>query len=140
MRQLRRIGLSTALLLTLAIAATAIEPTTIAFSWDYNLAINPDVVGFQIFEVDCGQITAGACDFADPGGQRTLVATAALPSPPLLPDAGGFAVFSTDVVPDKTGRKFFVAIAATVETLIFSRDSNVVSVVIKPDPTRNLRK
>lgn len=123
-----------------AVTAAAIEPTVITFSWDYKLADNPDVVGFQVFEVDCGQISAGVCDFADPAGQRLVVATVALPSPLPVPGPDGFAVFSTDVVPDKTGRKYFVAIATTIELLIFSRDSNVVSVVIKPDPTRNLRK
>ena len=110
-----------------AVALVALQPATITFTWDYNLAANVGVTGFQLFTLK------------NDGSHDQLVATVPLPSPLPVPAADGFAVFSADVVPDRTGRRDFVAIAVTADLLVFSVDSNIRSEVVKPDKTRNLR-
>jgi hypothetical protein len=110
-----------------AVALVALQPATIAFSWDYNLAANNGVTGFQLFTLK------------NDGSHDQLVANVPLPSPLPTPAPDGFAVFTADVTPDKTGRRDFVAVATTADSSIFSDDSNVASVVVKPDVPRNVR-
>lgn len=110
-----------------AVALVALQPATIAFSWDYNLAANVGVTGFQLFTLQ------------NDGTHGTLVADVPLPSPLPTPAPDGFAVFTADVIPDRTGRRDFVAIATTADLSIFSDDSNIASVVVKPDVPRNVR-
>ena len=114
-------------LLFIAMSLIALQPSTITFTWDYNLAENVGVTGFQLFTLK------------NDGSHDQLVATVPLPSPLPVPGADGFAVFSANVVPDRTGRRDFVAIAVTADASIFSIDSNIRSEVVKPDKTRNLR-
>ena len=114
-------------LILLATSIIALQPSTITFTWDYNLAENVGVTGFQLFTLK------------NDGSHDQLVASVPLPSPLPVPGADGFAVFSADVVPDRTGRRDFVAIAITADASIFSIDSNIRTEVIKPDKTRNLR-
>ena len=105
----------------------ALQPATITFTWDYNLSENVGVTGFQLFTLK------------NDGSHDQLVSDVPLPSPLPIPGPDGFAVFSTDVVPDRTGRRDFVAIAVTADLLVFSVDSNIRSEVVKPDKPRNLR-
>ncbi|KKL85103.1 hypothetical protein LCGC14_1958110 [marine sediment metagenome] len=105
----------------------ALQPATITFTWDYNLSENVGVTGFQLFTLK------------NDGSHDQLVANVPLPSPLPVPGADGFAVFSANVVPDRTGRRDFVAIAVTADLLVFSVDSNIRSEVVKPDKVRNLR-
>jgi hypothetical protein len=114
-------------LLLLASLAFALQPSTITFTWDYNLAENVGVTGFQLFTLK------------NDGSHDQPVANVPLPSPLPIPGPDGFAVFSADVVPDRTGRRDFVAIAVTADASIFSIDSNIRSEVVKPDKARSLR-
>ena len=105
----------------------ALDPGTIPFSWDYNLSANNGVRGFQIFTLN------------NDGTHGALVAE--VPLPPLLPaeDETGFAVYTAEVVPDKTGRREFVVVVITADPNVFSDDSNVVAKVIKPDTGKLFR-
>jgi hypothetical protein len=110
-----------------AVAMLALQPATITFTWDYNLAANQGVTGFELFTLK------------NDGTHDQLVASVPLPSPLPTPAPDGFAVFSADVIPDRTGRRDFVAIAVTADVTVFSIDSNIESRIVKPDKTRNLR-
>ena len=110
-----------------AVTLLALQPAIITFTWDYNLAANNGVTGFQLFTLQ------------NDGTHGTLVADVPLPSPLPTPGPDGFAVFTADVTPDRTGRRDFVAIAVTADATIFSIDSNIESRVVKPDPPRNVR-
>lgn len=110
-----------------AVALIALQPATITFTWDYNLTQNVGVTGFQLFTLK------------NDGSHDQLVGDVPLPSPLPTPAPDGFAVFTADVVPDRTGRRDFVAIAVTADSLVFSIDSNIISEVVKPDPPRNVR-
>lgn len=112
--------------LLFAMMAGAITPRTVTLAWDYNLAENPDVNAFRLIHVESN-------------GTRTNVLDVPLPSPLPAPGADGFATFTADVVPDKTGRWDFVCVALTAAPSIFSVDSNVATAIVKPDPPRNLR-
>ena len=114
-------------LISLSVPAFALDPASIQFSWDYNLSENVGVTGFQLFTL------------SNDGTHDQLVADVPLPFPLPPPDANGFGVFTTNLTPDRTGRRDFVAIAITGETNIFSLDSNTTSVVVKPETPRNLR-
>ena len=124
---MKKAALLLAGLILLATSILALQPSTINFTWDYNLSENVGVTGFQLFTLK------------NDGSHDQLVANVPLPSPLPVPGADGFAVFSTNVVPDRTGRRDFVAIAVTADASIFSIDSNIRSEVVKPDKTRNLR-
>ena len=115
------------LLLSMSTAAFALDPANISFTWDYNLSENVGVTGFQLFTLQ------------NDGTHAQLVADVPLPSLLPTPDPDGFAVFSTDLTPDKTGRREFVAIAITADPTIFSLDSNIVAKIVKPDNPRNTR-
>ena len=125
---MKKAALLLAGLILLATSILALQPSTITFTWDYNLAENVGVTGFQLFTLK------------NDGTHDQLVADVPLPNPLPVPGPDGFAVFSADVVPDRTGRREFVAVAITADLLVFAIDSNIVSSVVKPDPTRNLRK
>ena len=115
------------ILLLVSTAAFALDPATISLTWDYNLSENVGVTGFQLFTLQ------------NDGTHDQLVADVPLPSPLPTPEPDGFALFSTDLTPDKTGRREFVAIAVTTDPTIFSLDSNIVVKIVKPDNPRNTR-
>ena len=126
MRMIKAVGLLVGLIL-LATTLIALQPSTITFQWDYNLATNSGVTGFQLFTLQ------------NDGSHGALLATVPLPSPLPIPGPAGFAVFTAEVIPDRTGRREFVVVVITADPLIFSMDSSIVSKVVRPDPPRNPR-
>jgi hypothetical protein len=115
------------LLFSFSTLAYALDPAVIGLALDYNLSSNPGVTGFKIFALN------------NDGTHGALVADVPLPSPLPPEDATGFATYTTQVQPDKTGKREFVAIAITNDSTIFSDNSNIAVVIVKPDNPKNLR-
>lgn len=125
MMKKRLLGLLLGLLLSTS--TLALDPSTITLAWDYNLSANTGVTGFQLFTLK------------NDGTHAALVADVPLPTTLPTPNTFGFAVFSADVIPDRTGRRKFVAIAVTDDLAVFSVDSNIAIRIVKPDNPRNTR-